>query len=157
MRVFVSYSFNDSELHLLTLLLEKLRNAGHYVESSVSVYHDYLNNNSEHKIQSSDLFLGIITNDSDSIREVEQEWHIAQQNNVESILLVEEGVSVDDQTIKHISFNRHNPKPSINKLFGAAQGSKKKSDDPSSVLIGAGIVIAGVAALIALLSGGDKK
>lgn len=151
MKVFVSYSFIDSELHLLTLLFEKLRQNGHFVESS-----DYYNN--DYKIFNSDLFLGIITDNSDSINEVVHEWEIAKKNQIKSILLVEEGVQIDDKLIKFIRFNRNNPEPSINKLFSTKQKilNRKKNDDVGDVLVGAGILV-GIAALIALLAGGGKK
>lgn len=151
MKVFVSYSFVDSELHLLTLLFEKLRQDGHTVESSDY----YLTDEDEYKIRSSELFLGIITNNSDSINEVVQEWEIAKSNNVRSILIIEEGVKVEDDSIEHIRFNRSNSKPAIDSLFGTNKPNKKQ-DDYSDALLGAGILV-GIAALIALLAGGGKK
>lgn len=158
MKVFVSYSFEDSKLHLLSLLFENLRKEGHKIETSDTFYDDYLNND-DFKIYNSDLFLGIITNNSESISEVVKEWEIAQQNDVKSILLIEKGVKVDDNSIQYIRFDRHNPKIAIDKLFGVAKKkvpAKSKNDDLGDALVGAGIIV-GVAALIALLAGGGKK
>lgn len=163
MKVFVSYSFIDSELHLLTLLFEKLRQGGHYVESSNSYYH--FDEDSpifdDYKITSSDLFIGIITNNSTSIDEVFAEYEFAHEKNVRSILLIEKGVKVNDERIKFIPFDRQNPQTAIKQLFNQGKknrqvSSKKKSDDLTDVLVGAGIIV-GVAALIALLAGGGKK
>lgn len=154
MNVFVSYSFNDSELYLLSLLLKKLRIQGHHVTTS-DVYFE----NNEFNISNSDLFLGIVTNDSESINEVVTEWQLAKNHGVRSILLVEEGVNLNGNTVEHIRFNRHNSEPAINELFGEARKpskKSKKSDDLSDALVGAGIIV-GIAALIALLAGGGKK
>lgn len=148
MRVFVSYSFADSELHLLTLLFEKFRQGQHHVESSDTFYNEY-------KISNSELFLGIITNNSDSINQVVNEWKIAQKHKVNSILLIEDGVKIEDNTINHIRFNRNDSKPAIDKLFGV-QKSNTREKEKNDALVGVGILI-GVAALIALLAGAGKK
>lgn len=152
MRVFVSYSFVDSELHMITLLLEKLRQSGHVVETA-----DFWDNNN-FNISKSDIFIGLITNQSESVNKVLDEWEYAKHLNKKSILLIEEGVQVNDTTISFIRFNRKNPELAINQLIGKKQAPsiKKKSTDVEDFLTIGGIIV-GVAALISLLAGTNKK
>ena len=150
-RVFVSYSIEDSNLHLITLLLEHLRKNNY----SVSVSNQWID--SDLKIANSDIFIGIITNKSNSIDYVVKEWQIARKNNIPYVLIVEEGVNVDGSSdINFIRFNRGNPQTAINQLFNlnkhtVAQKKKENADDVADVLLGVAVV-AGIAALISLLS-----
>ena len=102
MRVFVSYSFIDKELYLLTLLVSKLREKGNIVHLSDNNYlvENYINN--------SDFFVGLITNHSLSINNVFKEWEIAERFRKQRVLLIEEGVQVNTKNIKFIRFNRKN-------------------------------------------------
>ncbi len=154
MKVFVSYSFVDSELHLLTLLLEKLRNQGHIVETS-NLY-DNINQPyimpTKNKIITSDYFIGIVTNNSNSINDVVDEWSLANLSNIKNVLLVENGVRIDDLSLQFIRFDRYNPKAAIDRLF---QIQKSKNSGLDNALIGAGIVL-GIAALLSLLSDSDN-
>lgn len=151
-RVFVSYSIEDRNLHLITLLLEHLRKNNY----SVSVSAQWTDSNL--RIANTDIFIGIITNNSNSIDYVVKEWQVARENNVNGFLIVEEGVAINDLSIPHIRFNRTNPQKAINELFKIPQKNKpvpkkkKNNDDTiSNVLIGT-VIIAGIAALISLLS-----
>lgn len=151
-RVFISYSIEDRNLHLITLLLEHLRRNNY----SVSVSNQWID--SDLKIASSDIFIGIITNNSNSIDYVIKEWQTAKKNNIQNILIVEDGVSINDSGISYIRFNRSNPQEAIEKLFKDNKQTKtipqkvqSKDDAFSTVLIGVAI-IAGIAALISLLS-----
>src|SRR5690554_6470471 len=111
MRVFVSYSFIDKELYLLTLLVSKLREKGYIVQLSDN---NYLSNN---YISNSDFFVGLITNNSHSINNVFSEWQIAEKLCKQRILLIEEGVQVSRKDIEFIRFNRNNPQLAIQQLF----------------------------------------
>lgn len=151
--VFISYSIEDRNLHLITLLLEHLRKNNFHV----SVSTQWLDANL--KITNTDFFIGIITNNSNSINYVINEWRIAQKNNVPYILVVENGVRVEDpENLSFIRFNRSNPQEAIDRLFKinkpVANTHKKKKDNSdtlSDALIGVAVV-AGIAALISLLS-----
>lgn len=151
-KVFISYSIEDRNLHLITLLLEHLRKNNYDV--IVSDYGlDY-----PMRILNASLFIGIITNKSNSIDYVVKEWQTAKKNNIQNILIVEDGVAINDSNISYIRFNRLNPQEAIEKLFKDNKQTttlpqKKKSNDDafSTVLIGVAI-IAGIAALISLLS-----
>jgi len=155
MKAFVSYSFRDSELYIVSLLFEQLKKSGYYVESSTLAF----DNINDLKIKNSDVFVGIITNDSLS-EYVFREWSLAKQNKIKNILIVEDGVKFEEtHDTNIIRFNRSNPNTAIEKLIRINKNSSvpKKSDDSlGEFLIAAGI-IAGVAALIALLSESQKK
>lgn len=88
------------------------------------------------------------------------EWGIANNNNVNNILIIEDGVNVEDsESISFIRFNRKDPTPAIDKLFNIKRSTpqKEKSSNTLEKVIIAGGLIVGIAALIALLSNGDKK
>jgi len=157
MKAFVSYSFKDSELYVITLLFEQLRKSGYIVESSMTgSFVDC-----KFSIRNSEFFIGIITNKSSSINYVINEWDIAKRNSINNILIIEDGVSVENpESISFIRFNRINPTPAIEKLFDIKRSNSIKRENSPDVLenaLIAGGIIVGVAALIALLSGGDKK
>lgn len=165
MIVYVSYSLQDSELYLITLLFAKLRQAGHIVESPNSYTNSgyasgsqwsgkrYVGGEyyqSQSRVGSCDLFIGIITVNGSSNYQVMSEWKIANSSNVHNVLLVESGVNVPDPAVNHIVFDRRNPETAINRLFGI---EKKQPENKTNPWVAAGLVVAGVAALIALLSG----
>lgn len=150
-KVFISYSIEDSNLHLITLLLKHLRKNNY----SVSVSNQWIDSDSE--IASSNIFIGIITNKSNSVDFVKTKWQIARKNNIPYVLIVEEGVDIDESSgIDFIRFNRTNPQNAINQLFQlnkhtTPQKKKKDNNDVADVLLGVAVV-AGIAALISLLS-----
>ena len=154
-KVFISYSIEDRNLHLITLLLEHLRKNNYDV-----IVSDYGLDYSMRMLNAS-LFIGIITNKSNSIDYVVKEWQTAKKNNIQNILIVEEGVSINDSNISYIRFNRSNPQKAINDLFNynnksseVSHGKRGNGNDLANAILGVA-VIAGVAALISLLS--EKK
>ncbi|MBQ4478622.1 MAG: toll/interleukin-1 receptor domain-containing protein [Bacteroidales bacterium] len=151
-QVFISYSIEDSNLYLITLLLEHLKRNKYSV--AVSAHWE----GSESKIAVSDVFIGIITNNSNSVDYVVKEWKIAKENNIPDLLIVEDGVKIDKSSnLSYIRFNRSNPDEAIDKLFNnnkfATQTKQKNNNtDITSDIFKGIILIAGLAALISLLS-----
>jgi hypothetical protein len=155
MKVFLSYSFKDSELYIITLLFEQLRKNRFTVESSdfssYGLYNDY-------KISSSDFFVGIITNDSESIDEVILQWHAANRHKIQTILLIEDNVHIQDpQSMNFIRFNRHTPQIAINQLLNIPEPIQavRNTKSPENA-IAAGLIVVGLAALLSILSGKSK-
>ncbi|MBR3798100.1 MAG: toll/interleukin-1 receptor domain-containing protein [Clostridia bacterium] len=151
-KVFISYSIEDRNLHLITLLLEHLR------KNNFDVVVSNPGMDSTMRIINANLFIGIVTNNSNSINYVINEWRIANRNNIQKILIVEDGVTINDSNISYIRFSRSNPQKAINELFNLnkseipAPKKKKDSDDTLSNVLTGVAIIAGVAALISLLS-----
>lgn len=148
-RAFVSYSIEDRNLHLITLLLEYLRKNDYVVSVS--------NQESNHYTINADIFIGIITKNSSNNKYVISECQIARKHNIPFVLVVENDVKMPpDAQGMFIRFDRSNPQEAIDKLFKIkkpiSSGQKKKNDDiVRDVLMGTAI-IAGIAALISLLS-----
>lgn len=156
MKAFVSYSFIDSELYLITLMFEQLRRSGYVVEAS-SAQHPAQNFDVQ-KIVGSNFFIGIVTNNSQSVNHVIQDWNVAKTNNIQNVLLIENGVRVDNPaTINFIRFDRRNPQQAINQLFNLNTSTQGNSQGNAigGALVAGGIIV-GIAALIALLSADDK-
>ena len=153
MKVFVSYSIIDRELHLITLLVSKLRESNYIVFLS-----DHNSYTQDRLVPESEIFIGIITNHSDSINAVFAEYNYAKSLGIKTILLIENGIQINDNQLEYILFERTKPESAINQLFGIQNPPAKqaKKDDWSDMLA-AGVIIAGLAALISLLSGGNKK
>ena len=142
-KVFISYSIEDCNLHLITLLLEHLR------KNNFDVVVSNQGMDSTMRIINANLFIGIVTNNSNSINYVINEWGIAQRNNVPYVLVVENGVKIEDpKSLSFIRFDRSNPQEAISRLFNVPSTPKSKSNN---VLFGVAVV-AGIAALISLLS-----
>jgi hypothetical protein len=151
MRVFISYSFQDEELYLLSLLIDKLHKQGHQVRTT-----DFLIENNRFYLNKSDLFIGIITVHSDEIQSVLSDCKHAKQLQKKSILLVEKGVYVNQPSMSIIRFDRNNPVKVINQMLGIKPKTqiKKNSVLEDGLVIGG--IIVGVAALISLLSEPNK-
>lgn len=122
MRAFLSYSLNDSQQYILTILARKLNESGFYVNTTHSVY------SVDYEIKKSNLFIGILTKNSTSNNNVIHEWNFAISNRVPSILLVEDNIPIN-KGLSHpniIYFNRINPNSAIQKV----QNRIKKYNPP---------------------------
>jgi hypothetical protein len=151
MKTFVSYSFNDSELHIVSLLIAELRQKGLTVETSNHFGGLYLDDN---KIVNCDFFVGIITNNSESINAVIREWRVAQSRNIKSVLVIEEGVRVNENpNLQFIRFNRNNPRNAIEQLLNVnRQNTQITTNTTVEDAVAFGAIVVGIAALITLLS-----
>jgi hypothetical protein len=160
MKVFVSYSFQDSELYIVALLFDQLQQKGFLVESSDYFYPNQFTNN-HYKIISSDYFIGIITNNTDSVTGVITEWEVAKNNNKQNILIVEDGVKVENpHALNFIRFNRSSPQIAINQVLmpgRLAPASQHPQENMLENVLAVGTIAIGLAALISLLSGKNKK
>jgi len=153
MRAFISYSLVDRELYIISLLSKKLRNDGYDLHSRLDLHKNTLDLNTEQKISSSQLFIGIISYNGQQRSRVLQEWQYATNNKIPAVLLIEENVPIvpNSDRNSYIKFNRHNPQPAIEKIH---QKMSSKRDDEEA----AGWVLAGAAllAILALFSSNKK-
>ncbi|HAB51851.1 MAG TPA: hypothetical protein DCE80_06730 [Ignavibacteriales bacterium] len=150
MRAFLSYSLNDSEQYVLTILARKLKEQGFGVSSSYNVYSN-LDYETFTQINKSNLFIGIITKTGNANNRVFNEWKEAKKRRIPSLLLIEDNVKVYAKFAKHpnvLSFNRHEPKRALERAKARIDKTKqsilvKKRDNDNAMAW----VLGGLAAL----------
>lgn len=153
MKVFISYSINDNDQYLLTLLVTKLREKFHIVSTSQNFYSNVLDYNTQNEIMESHLFLGVLTGQGLEKNRVQDEWRFAQSRNVPTILLIEDSVQVNRNfNGDYIIFNRYNPQDAIdiiNYKMNPPVVKNNSSEEAMGWLLGGAAVLA----ILALLSG----
>lgn len=154
MRVFISYSLNDQEQFVLSVLAKKLREQGYIVSTGYNIPSQFQNQQNLSQISNSSLFIGLITNTGQANNHVLKEWEQAKARKIPSLLLIENTVRVNaayqnDPNI--VVFNRYDPEPSIELVRQKINRSKEveKTGDESTAWIIGGLA---ALALIALLS-----
>lgn len=159
MRAFISYSINDSEQYVLSILARKLKEQGFIVTSSYNLYSTLVDFQIYSQLNKSSLFIGIITGDGSDINRVYDEWKIALQKNIPAILLIEDIVEVGQELQNHpniIRFNKAQPETSIENVRQKIDASrqpnnqvgKQNTNNTTAWLLGGLAVLA----LIGLLS-----
>ncbi len=135
---FISYSMDDSELYVLSLITEYLANNGYFIETS---YNNSIiaGQNIEQAIQTqiakSDLFIGIASHLGINSQWVLKEWELAQNNGKTAFFLIEDTVPISpvfQQENLIIRFNRQNPQSSIANLHSMIE--KRKKDKSNTAL-----------------------
>lgn len=117
MKAYISYSLNDSERYIVTVLSVKLQEQGFRTDLSFFDYKSEINYGTKSRINTSHIFIGILTNDGNRVNPVYNEFLHATDNNIPSILLIE------DELLKHnlnlgshpniVQFNRSFPEDAI--------------------------------------------
>jgi hypothetical protein len=170
MKVFISYSFNNTERYLVSLLSNELRKKGFSVTSSSpptifnpSTYELNISN----QINSADLFIGLMTKDGTNNKNAFNEWKYALNIRVTSILLIEKGVRLIPKELNlHpniIRFDRENPNDAIQRIIALGNnnsnalqrvtpfsGTTTNANAKNGLIIG--LAALGIAALIGLLA-----
>jgi len=152
MIAYVSYSLNDHDQYILTLLARELNAKGMIVKQS-SDFHSNMSSVTKHNIYKSELFIGIISGAGMEKNRVINEYNYAVQCNKPSILLIENTVQLPPGfRANYILFDRHNPNHAINILKQRTSRAKRKnnSDAAAWVLGGAALL-----AIIGLLANDD--
>lgn len=150
MKAYISYSLTDKEQYTITLLSYKLREKGFSLIMSAG--NAVFQQNTE--IVSSQLFIGVITTSGLEWRRVMDEYNYAVNAKIPAILLVEQGVRVD-QAFKGnlILFNRNNPEHAIQEINNRMAMKPTKTNDEVSWLLGGAALLA----LIALFAGSSNR
>ena len=155
MRTFISYSINDTDQYLLTLLSSELYKKGVTITQS-NDFHLDMSSLTKVNINKSNLFIGIITGFGQEKDRVLKEWQLANVSNVPSILLIENTVQIAPNfNSPYIIFDRNNPQNAINQLNKKITELKKEIEKNPNALPW----ILGGAALLAifgLLSSNEK-
>jgi hypothetical protein len=154
MKAFISYSLNDQDQYILTLLSTELRNRGFVIRQS-NDFHSEMSALTKVNINQSQLFIGLLTGDGHELDRVQKEWRLANTATIPSILLIENTVNIDlNFNSPFILFDRHNPQYSIDVLNAQMTKLKGKTSKDSNAwawLLGGAAVLA----IIGLLSDDD--
>ncbi len=149
MKVFISYSINDKDQFILTLLSSELVKKGFEISQSVDFQKDEISSLTKINISKSDLFIGIITGTGYEQKRIMQEWRRAQIGKVPAILLVENTVKVSDKfKFKYVSFNRKKPEQAIDVLNEEIYKYQLKKQNDTKALN----FVLGTAALLLVLN-----
>ena len=134
MKTFLSYSINDTDQYILTLLSGSLRKMG----SRITLSNDFNINVSQLtkvNIKNSHLFIGILTGNGKEKERVYNEFMFAKESQIPSILIVENTVAMSQNfNEEYILFDRSNPQPAITKLNRKVQSLQKNSNQDSNAL-----------------------
>jgi hypothetical protein len=129
MKVFISYSINDKDQFILTLLSSKLIKSGYQINQSIDFKKEKISSLTKINISKSELFIGIITGNGFEQKRIMSEWRCAQVGKIPAILLVENTVSVNENfKFKYIVFDRKNPREAIKLLNLEIQKQDKQKD-----------------------------
>lgn len=155
-KAFISYAMQDSEQYVLTLLSDLLRMENFQIDSSFDDYGKIVCYSAFKKITEASLFIGLITEYGNRNYKVFNEWKIASQKKIPSLLLVEDTIYINQEIANHpnvLIFNRHYPKSGLDKVRNQVQNAKKlveRKNNENAL----GWILGGTAALaiISLLS-----
>ncbi len=155
-KAFISYAMQDSEQYVLTLLADLLRTENFQIDSSFDDYSNIVSQSAFKKINDSSLFIGLITEYGNRNKNVFNEWKVAVQKKIPSLLLIEDTVNINQQLANHpnvLIFNRHYPQSGLDKVRNQVQNAKKLVDKKNNENA-LGWILGGAAALaiISLLS-----
>ena len=151
MKAFLSYSLFDNDQFVIPLLAQKLQSQGFFVTTGSYKIGEQIDAHTLNEINTSNLFIGIITNTSNTNQRVYNEWLHAQNRKIPSFLLIEDTYKLNPNLEGHpnlIRFNRTMPQITINNIKIQINKSQNVS---SSQLTDAVPWILGGAALITLL------
>jgi len=151
---FISYSMDDNQLYVLSLISEYLSNNGYYVENTYNSLNSGQNFEFaiRNKIAKTDLFIGIASHSGVNSQAVMKEWEIAQINKKTSVFIIEDTVPINpafEQGNLIIRFNRHFPEESVNNLRKMIEKEKKNESNSALNWVVGGLL--GIA-IIKLLS-----
>jgi len=152
MKAFISYSLNDAEQYILTILSIQLKEQGFIASTNHNLFNE-LEHNRFPQLNKSNLFIGLITSTGNANNRVFEEWEQAISQKIPSLLLVENNVKISTSLLQHpnvITFDRHNPESSIelvkNKIKLSRQNTQVKNDNTFAWILGglAAIVVIGL-------------
>jgi hypothetical protein len=147
MNAFLSYSMNDKDQYILTILSNELNKKGFTISQS-NDFSEPISSLTKINIGKADLFIGLITGKGSEQSRVIAEWRKANSDSTPTILLIEDTVVLDPKfKSKHIIFNRRNPNDAIQTLnIKIEKINSKKNQDANAWKL-----ILGTAALLMIL------
>lgn len=152
MIAYISYSLNDHDQYILTLLAGELNSKGMIIKQS-SDFHSNMSSVTMHNIHKAELFIGLISGVGMEKNRVINEYNYAIRSKTPSILLIENTVELPPNFRgNYIVFDRYYPDSAIQQLKHRINNAKRKnnSDAAAWVLGGAALL-----AIIGLLANDD--
>lgn len=155
MKAFLAYSLNDDEEYIITALAQLLSQQGFYVSNGSGKLLNEIDTITLQDINTSNLFIGIITVTGNYNERVYQQWVHCQNRNIPAILFIEDRyTNLDPKLLTYrnvLRFNRNNPESAIDKIRARQSTPANPQTDLQEIMP---YVLGGVAliALIALLS-----
>lgn len=135
MKAFISFSVNDNNQYLISLLSFKLQDNDFSTSTSNNFFSKELDFTTKYSIQNAHLFLGVITDDGLERKRVLEEWEFAKNSKVPNILLIEDTVPVKKEFKGNwVRFNRLNPQAAIDKVSEKMNSKPSKSNSNSDIL-----------------------
>ena len=117
MKAFISYSINDKDQGIVTLLSNKLRKQGFQIITSQNFYSNILDYTTKMKIENSQIYFGIITKRGREKKRVIVEWEYAKKVKIPNILLIENNIKINKNfTGNYVVFDRKEPQNAINEI-----------------------------------------
>ncbi|MFK7799083.1 MAG: hypothetical protein AB8E82_16645 [Aureispira sp.] len=157
MKAFLSYSLTDNDQFVIPLVTQKLQNKGFFVTNGSYKVGNEIDVHTLNEINTSSLFIGIITNTANANQRVYKEWWHSSNRRIPSFLLVEDTYNLNpslnlENHPNLIRFNRNYPERAIDTIKLQINKSKannnSKLDEAVPWLLGGAALIA----LVALLS-----
>jgi hypothetical protein len=144
-KAFISYSLADKDRFVVSKLTSALQEHQMVVLTSQNFYSPAMDFTTQKNIELSDLFLGIITDQSHNSNRVLEEWQFAIQQRIPSLLAIEDTLVV--QNINQddiIRFNRNHLDYAINSLKQKVEyfSHKQSNDEWIKWVLGGAAVIA---------------
>ena len=143
MKAFISYSLNDSEQYILTILSRVLKEQGYSITSNHLAYKHVVNYEVYTQLGKSNLFIGIITKTGNANTRVLNEWKEAIKRKIPAIILIEDNVKVNGVLKEHpnaLFFNRYTPDVAIriikSKISPKTPYTSKKVNNTAAWVLG---------------------
>ena len=148
MKVFLSYSVNDRDQYILTLLSGELNKQGFTMTQS-SDFNVDMSELTKFNVRKSQLFIGLMTGTGREKKRVYKEWQLAHNAKKPTILLIENTVRLNPSfKFPYISFDRNDPRVAVQQLKREIEKVKNQQNQGSNTLAW----ILGGAALLAILN-----
>jgi hypothetical protein len=152
MQAFISYSLNEQEQFIATLLSYRLRERGFTL--IMSNQYNSVDITTRNQIFVAQLFVGVISSNGFQWKRVLDEYNLAVSNKIPAILLIEDTVPVDPSfTGNYVRFNRNNPHTAVEQIHTKMKIQQPANNDALGWVLGGAALLA----IVALLSEGSKK
>ncbi len=155
MKAYLSYSLNDEQKYVITVLAKVLLEKGYTLTTGNGAHLRILGNSFRHSISGSSLFIGVVTQTGLEAQRVYDEYIAATSMMVPSLLLIDEEVAMRSSIFPSpniLMFNHYDPISAIETVRARVKQARigsEATDDSTAWVIGGMAVLT----LIALLSG----